>query len=56
MNRWNNCPFCGNKQVNISNSLHIWSVEYDCGLYIVGVIGEDDYQIERECKKIKKLN
>lgn len=55
MNTLDYCPYCGSKQINNLNSLHVWSIEYECGLYIVGANGEDYYQPERECKNDKKI-
>lgn len=51
------CPTCGAKIKGVSNSLHVWECNFDCGCVIWGGIGAPAYEIQIECPyNIKNKN
>jgi hypothetical protein len=52
---FDNCPKCGSEIKREDNSLHVWEMEYQCGLTMVGVIDTqthgDEIEIISECSK-----
>lgn len=45
----NNCKYCDAKKIREGNSLHCWSIEYECGGSIVGTIDSADGEDYKLC-------
>jgi len=61
INDTNKCYYCGAHKVNTDNSLHVWSMEYECGSQIWGPITTNEISLGVECpneareKKLKRI-
>jgi len=47
------CYVCGSKEKTISDSLHCWVVEYECGCKVLGAYDDESVYLYEECKNIK---
>lgn len=43
------CPICNAEIAKEGSSLHCWSIEYCCGMCILGGIGSDNFVVEKDC-------
>ena len=56
MNKTNfdKCQYCNAEKESSGYSLHCWDIKYKCGYHIIGIISEDGYDVQNQCKKIQK--
>lgn len=48
------CYVCGSSILNEGDSLHAWSISYNCGCKILGANGDNSIYLDKYCKYYKR--